>query len=1264
MHSGSRRSLFHFLAVLAVAAVAPSRAEAVCNVSACDAAALIGNAQCCTASTCTIDGTLTVSGPVCTFDFGTRNLTVSHQVVAPGKFVTLKAKSMKLTGLIDVRGPDGANAGDVTIVTTGGTAVAYSQEGGTDAIINASSSAGSGGSVTIMADGMVSFAKGSVVASGGPAGSGGVVDVRTTAGDVSVQIPISASSGPAAAAPNGQILVTAPENLTIGGSGRLVADLGGIDLQIDGAASFAEGALLQASGGGAITLVAGSVSALSEFKADGEGGTVEIRAVTGPLFLQRLSQGITVGPGVQSVFLGTEAAGPDGLLTVDMPILANGAEVEIESTGGLVISKKIETTGILDSEAGDITIDAEDDVHITKAIVGTDIFGEADLSIDGRDVIIEGNLDFRGGSETSGGIVNVTADRDLVLQGDIFVNVSGADLSDAGSVDMQAGRDFTVGPSVEIRADGSPIGAGGGIFLVAGDGFGERLPGNLNFQGDIKANGHVPGGGAFAVLQGCVVSIPAGAVVDVTGDAQSTNLVTARTSLTMAGQLKASAANILQFPTGASLSLPGSFSPAKSAGACTGGTPTADGCQRPVCTGVNVPVGCLYACPTCGDDQTTFPETCDVGASGPFCAGLDLCDARCRLRTCTAPTPCTNPVCDAEAAVCTFSLKSNGTDCDADGNVCNGVGTCSNGSCQLTPGTALQCNDGNPCTGPDSCHPVTGCSNPNLNGPGIAGCDDGEFCTGSELCVAGDCQSGALPCTPPDVCNPISDECETPMACQDPTECIDDGNPCTARTCIANVCGHAPTPGADCTDNPCNGERTCNANGVCQQPTAPVQCNDNNPCTVDTCDPSDGNCDFTQIAGCCTGAGQCGDGNACTLDTCNPNNTCAHTAITCNDNDACTTDACNAQSGCTATPIPDCELCVDPSTCDDDAGPGSECTDKACEGGRCVQKQSSNCCTTNEDCTDIDSNPCTNNGTCVANRCGPVTILDGSPCGVTCNPATCNENAECVPDAPPNCSDNDACTIDVCNNGEGCTHTPIQDCCFAVGDCADQNVCTEEICDLDANLCEYPIPDPTCEPCTGGDPFECGPRCTTGCQAGRCADVTPNCDDNDTCTTDACDAAAGCTHTPRTDLEECQPACTDAECDDDDSCTIDACNLDGSGCTHEPKTSFDALYCRLDAMRAALDAAAADDIGTKLRRRTGTTLGKLRGKVDKARVPGIKCKKARNLVGKIRGPLRKMQVNLNRLVGKQIDAALATTLGTLAGQTANKADEVRAGLGC
>src|SRR5262249_26676345 len=130
-------------------------------------------------------------------------------------------------------------------------------------------------------------------------------------------------------------------------------------------------------------------------------------------------------------------------------------------------------------------------------------------------------------------------------------------------------------------------------------------------------------------------------------------------------------------------------------------TPTANGCQRPLCTASNVPAGCLYACPTCGDGGApVFPETCEIGAGGvPFCTGDTLCDARCRSHTCVTSNSCATPLCDAAAGVCKSVAKADDTPCDSDANVCDGVGTCTSGVCHPTPGSSLQCDDHNPCTG-------------------------------------------------------------------------------------------------------------------------------------------------------------------------------------------------------------------------------------------------------------------------------------------------------------------------------------------------------------------------------------------------------------------------------------------------------------------------------------------------------------------------------------------------------------------------------------
>src|SRR6185369_7253418 len=137
--------------------------------------------------------------------------------------------------------------------------------------------------------------------------------------------------------------------------------------------------------------------------------------------------------------------------------------------------------------------------------------------------------------------------------------------------------------------------------------------------------------------------------------------------------------------------------------------------------------------------------------------------------------------------------------------------------------TVINCDDHNPCTGPDDCDPGTGaCSQPNLqDGSTPAGCSDGLLCTGIETCMGGQCVT-ALAC-PGQVCNPATQTCENPRTCQSGTEC-NDGNPCTDDVCNAGHCTNPPASNTtDCDDgNLCNGVRKCDGTGICQQPTPPT----------------------------------------------------------------------------------------------------------------------------------------------------------------------------------------------------------------------------------------------------------------------------------------------------------------------------------------------------------------------------------------------------------------------------------------------------------
>ena len=102
------------------------------------------------------------------------------------------------------------------------------------------------------------------------------------------------------------------------------------------------------------------------------------------------------------------------------------------------------------------------------------------------------------------------------------------------------------------------------------------------------------------------------------------------------------------------------------------------------------------------------------------------------------------------------------------------------GAC--VPGTAVGCDDGNPCTS-DSCG-LLGCTHTPLTGPS---CDDGDPCTQNDQCQNGSCVG-------------------TPVTCPD------DGFACTDDVCTQQGCVHVPvdsrcTPAADCVSAVCDPAR-------------------------------------------------------------------------------------------------------------------------------------------------------------------------------------------------------------------------------------------------------------------------------------------------------------------------------------------------------------------------------------------------------------------------------------------------------------------------
>jgi hypothetical protein len=236
----------------------------------------------------------------------------------------------------------------------------------------------------------------------------------------------------------------------------------------------------------------------------------------------------------------------------------------------------------------------------------------------------------------------------------------------------------------------------------------------------------------------------------------------------------------------------------------------------------------------------------------------------------------------------------------------------------------------------------------------------------------------------------------------------------------------------------------------------------------------------------------------------------------------------------TGTPCPDGNVCNGDETCD---GLG------ACTAG------------TNLDCD--DGNPCTADSCGLTAGCEHTFLPASTPCddATLCNGSeTCDGAGACLPGAPPDCEDANPCTADSCDPADGCQYdfeaagTPCDDATACNGNetcddagvcqpgtppnCDDQNVCTSDSCDAALGCVHVDAPDNT--PCP--DSTVCNGAET--CQGGACTPGTPPaCSDTNPCTDNSCDPVDGC---------EVTNSAPNTPCPDGDACN-GAETCDGAG---------------------------------------------------------------------------------------------------------------------
>ena len=321
---------------------------------------------------------------------------------------------------------------------------------------------------------------------------------------------------------------------------------------------------------------------------------------------------------------------------------------------------------------------------------------------------------------------------------------------------------------------------------------------------------------------------------------------------------------------------------------------------------------------------------------------------------------------------------------------------------------------------------------------------------------------------------------------------------------------------------------TCECEAKPRPQAAP--CDDRDPCTVgEACDAE------AQ----CVGAepeGLCDDGDPCTDDACVAMEGCAHTNNTadCNDDNACTSDDACAQGVCVGEfndTIEGCACSPEDDHCEDDFGDGD-----LCNGVLTCQEQEvlidevpalTLLCALDEASVPA---PCDMAGdtACTKSRCQPGT----GACALTA-----------LPDGAA-CEDGDLCTVgDACSEGACAAGDPPD--CSAWGD-----DCNQGTCEAGTGAC-VKTPTNEDEACANDDLCAAEARC----DAGACVTtIVKDCDDDDPCTVDTCDAGSGdCSYAlqAKEEAEVCDGA--DNDCDGltdagDDDLVLPACEAQDGVC--------------------------------------------------------------------------------------------------------------------
>ncbi len=579
----------HSLIVAALLLALPRLAGALCT-----ATDVILSDTNCPAGTgaCTISGNFTVDDG-CTLDFGTRNVTLSGKLTVANvgsgtpdqrKHVgtmTVRAGNLSIapSGLIDAIGQGLDETGGVVIIETTG---AFTSQ--LSSRIDTSGNSAMGGGAIIVRAGTLVIVAGRLFSDSLNAGAaGGVVDL-TSNGDMTLTANSTVSArGGSDSDGGGEIDLTAGGNLLVQSELRVDAlDGGFIEVRADGTVTIGD---VDASGGGDA----------------GSGGCVDVSGGRGT--------------------------------TVTGDIIADGSTGTFMTggCGGLIC---------LDGDTGTMTVGA---TALISANGARPDGGGGQISLLALgSTVVSGTIQARGpNGETCGGDVCIDTGLDATIDTVGFVDVSGGDAG--GAVEFIAGRDITVNGTLDLRGR-QQAALGGDAALRAGN----NGTGQLRVTSTIDASSASAcsvvdgcGQGGSTDLFGCNVTLTNASSLLATGPDGGQHNITAREQLTVQGTVDASrtvangsnGVTHIEHTARKTPILTGSnFAPAPLVQALAT-CPTQGPTQPP----------CLDPCPTCGNGQIEFPETCDNGVMPPVACGG--CSVFCQIEDCDDGLTCTGDQC-------------------------------------------------------------------------------------------------------------------------------------------------------------------------------------------------------------------------------------------------------------------------------------------------------------------------------------------------------------------------------------------------------------------------------------------------------------------------------------------------------------------------------------------------------------------------------------------------------------------------------------------